>query len=273
VGSGDAPASAAGALAVNPGDLYFYMGSAAWGGSIESRPVGDFAAKINVLPHVVSGLYHSQVVMNTGAIAQQWAVENLYGKSTEQASLYQLASDEAAKVPLREDTILFLPFLRGGGAPFNNMNARGVFSGVAMEHTRAHLFRAVLEGFAFKLRYVIERFERFREKKIDRFTIIGGGARNAFWMNLIANITGKKVVTTTLKQDGNCFAAAMLAGIGTGLLRSFQSIDQKRFYEATFCPDGKKSHFYEKKYQAFLRAYQDSIEIFDLLASLKEEVD
>jgi xylulokinase len=272
VGSGDAPASAAGALAVNPGDVYFYIGSAAWGGSIESRPVGDFAARIIVLPHVVPGLYHSQVVMNTGAIAQQWAVENLYGKPTDQCNYYEQAMQEAAKVPLEEDTILFLPFLRGGGAPFNNLNARGVFSGVAIEHTRGHLFRAVLEGFAFKLRYVIERFERFREEKIDRFAIIGGGARNSFWMKLIANITGKDVVTTKLKQASNCFAAATLAGIGTGLLESFQSLDRKQFYDEKFSPDGTQSDFYEHKYEAFLRAYEGSIEVFEILTSLKEKI-
>ena len=91
-------------------------------------------------------------------------------------------------------------------------------------------------------------------------------------MKLIADITGKEVVTTQLKQASNCFAAAMLAGIGTGLLPSFQSIDPKRFYETTFGPDGKESHFYEKKYQAFLGAYQSSLETFDLLESLKEEM-
>jgi xylulokinase len=273
VGSGDAPASAAGAMAVEPGDVYFYLGSAAWGGSIEDQPIGDFASKIIVMPHIVPNLYHSQVVMNTGAIAQQWAVENLYGENTAGGDPYLSAIREASAVPLSENTILFLPYLRPGGAPHNNLNARGVFFGIGLEHSRAHLFRAVLEGFAFSLRQVIERFEHFRGQRIERFTVIGGGARNPLWMQLIASITGRQVITTRLNQASNCFAAAVNAGIGIGLIPSYRSMDREGFYQDTWLPQVAESDFYERKYRFFLRAYDDAVPTLNLLASLRTGSD
>jgi xylulokinase len=270
VGAGDGPCAAAGAGALLPGDAYFYIGSASWGGTIETRPIGDFDTKVIVHNHLVPGLYHSQYVMYTGAIAQQWAIETLFGDASDEVDVYKLASDLAKAIPLAEDTVLFLPYMRPGGAPYNNMNARGVFTGIGLNHKREHLFRAVLEGVSMNIKMLLDRFEDFRGQDLPELNIIGGGSRNPYWMKLIADISSRRITTTNLKQEANCFAAAQCAGVGVGLYESFDEVKQLFSVEEEYLPDPAVADFYASKYAAFLEAYQGMLSTYDMVAELEQ---
>jgi xylulokinase len=271
VGSGDGPAAAAGAGALLPGDAYFYIGSASWGGTIETEPIGDFQTKVIVHNHMVPKLNHSQYVMYTGAIAQQWAIENLFCE-TQADDVYKYASELAARIPFKENTALFLPYMRPGGAPYNNLNARGVFTGLGLNHKREHLFRAVLEGVAFNIRLFVERFEKFRGKKLASLNIIGGGSRNPFWMQLISDIAEMKVTTTALKQEANSFAAAQAAGVGVGIYKDFKEVKKLIKVEEEYSPTGGVSDFYAQKYKAFLEAYRGMLATYDIITDLERMV-
>lgn len=269
VGSGDAPCAAAGAGALLPGDAYWYLGSGSWGGTIDTKPVGDFNTMMTVSPHLVPGLYHSQYVSYTGGNAQQWAIETLFGGIPDEVDAYKLASDLAQAIPLAENTVLFLPYLRAGGAPYNNINARGVFTGIGLYHKREHLFRSVLEGVAMNIKILLDRFEKVRGQDLPELSVIGGGSRNPYWMKLIADISGRRITTINLKQEANCFAAAQCAGVGVGVYKDFNEVRSLFKQEQQFLPDQKTKEFYEKKYIAFLTAYQGVLSTYDMLAELE----
>ena len=64
----------------------------------------------------------------------------------------------AALAPPGSDGVLFLPTLSGSTAPRWNSDMRGCFAGLAMSHDAAHMARAVLEGCAYALRDIVDRF-------------------------------------------------------------------------------------------------------------------
>jgi xylulokinase len=271
VGSGDGPAAAAGAAALEPGDAYFYIGSASWGGTIETEPMGDFETKVIVHNHLVPGLNHSQYVMYTGAIAQQWAIETFFKNlESDEHDPYSFASELSKNIPPSEDTVIFLPYMRPGGAPYNNMSARGVFAGIGLNHDRQHLFRAVLEGVSCNIRLLLERFEKFRGQQLPTLNIIGGGSRNPHWMQLIADISKRRITTTSLKQEANCFAAAQCAGMGVGVYKNFGEIKELFKVEEEYLPEPSMSEFYDRKFEIFLEAYTGMLETYDLIADLEE---
>jgi xylulokinase len=269
VGAGDGPCAAAGAGALEPGDAYFYIGGASWGGTIETKPLGDFATKVIVHNHLVPGLYHSQYVMYTGAIAQQWGIETLFNNEAAGVDKYKLASDLAAAIPLADDTVLFLPYMRPGGAPYNNMNASGVFAGIGVNHKREHLFRAILEGVSMNIRLLLSRFETFRGRSLPALNVIGGGSRNPYWMKLLADVTNRRIMTINLKQEANCFAAAQCVGVGVGVYKNFKEVKSLFKVVEEFKPDGTANLFYDKKFQIFLKAYQDMLSTYDMIAKLE----
>lgn len=215
VGAGDGPCAAAGSAALTEGDAYFYLGSALWGGTIESEPFGDFASRMICYRHLVPGLYHSQYVSFTGAIGQQWIVENAYSELSG-SEAFDTALAEASRLDESEVLPLFLPFLRPGGAPHQHGNASGVFHGLRVEHGRAHLYKAVVMGIAQSLQVLYEDVTRVTGRNINALTIVGGGARNPMMMQVIASGLGIPVQLLS-NQESNCLAAALCAGLGVGI--------------------------------------------------------
>ena len=91
-------------------------------------------------------------------------------------------------------------------------------------HTRAHMFRAVLEGVANAMRY---SFDAAKEAgvKINRATLVDGGARSPLWRQIIADITEVEMgfIPNSL---GAPVGDAILAGLGTGVLSDYKVIDE-----------------------------------------------
>jgi xylulokinase len=215
VGAGDGPCAAAGSAALSEGDAYFYLGSALWGGTIETKPFGDFASRMICYRHLVPGMYHSQYVSFTGAIGQQWFVDTAYGDAPK-GQAFKLALQEASDLGQDEALPVFLPFLRPGGAPHQHGNASGVFHGIRVEHTRAHMYKSVVMGIAQSLQVLYDDVTRVTGRSIDELTIVGGGARNPMLMQSISSGLGIPVQLLS-NQESNCLAAAMCAGLGVGV--------------------------------------------------------
>ena len=71
---------------------------------------------------------------------------------------YDVLGSLAATVEPGADGLLMLPHLQGAMAPENNENARGVLMGLTLQHTRAHVVRALMEGICFVVRRNVEAF-------------------------------------------------------------------------------------------------------------------
>jgi sugar (pentulose or hexulose) kinase len=165
--------------------------------------------------HLVPGMYHSQYVSFTGAIGQQWYVDTAYGDAAK-GQAFKLALKEASDLGQEEVLPVFLPFLRPGGAPHQHGNASGVFHGIRVEHTRAHMYKSVVMGIAQSLQVLYDNVTRVTGRTIDELTIVGGGARNPLLMQSISSGLGIPVQLLS-NQESNCLAAAMCAGLGVGV--------------------------------------------------------
>src|SRR5262249_54949950 len=136
------------------------------------------------------------------------------------ADPYEILSQEAAAVPPGCEGLIFLPYLTGERTPYPDPNARGVFFGLTLRHTKAHMARPVLEGVAYGLR---DSFEILREMgvPIRQVRASGGGARSALWRQIQADVTGHEHVTINV-DEGPAFGVALLAGVGTGVWNSVE---------------------------------------------------
>ena len=128
----------------------------------------------------------------------------------------------AALVPAGSDGIVFLPYLMGERSPIWDDAASGSFVGLNLYHTRAHLYRAVLEGVSFALHHNIEHGRRGGRVLDDRLIVVGGAAKSDLWMQIIADVTGMPVLT--IEQDVEAaLGAALLAALGVGLVTQQQA--------------------------------------------------
>ncbi|HLX02138.1 MAG TPA: FGGY-family carbohydrate kinase, partial [Trinickia sp.] len=143
--------------------------------------------------------------------------ENEAARATPHGDPHRLLEDAAARIPAGADGVLFLPYLMGERSPVWDAKASGAFVGLNLFHTRAHCYRAVLEGVSFALKHNIEAGRLGAQRLDDRLIVVGGAAHSDLWMQIIADVTGFPVYT--IEQDVEAaMGAALLAALGAGLV-------------------------------------------------------
>ncbi len=184
--------------------------------------------------------------------------QQLYGKEGDTAEFtadtYKLMSYEVRISQPGSNGLLFLPYLMGERCPWWDRHARGAFVGLTIRHTRADMVRAVFEGIALNLRLIFDIF-RQQGTAIERLPVIGGGAKNLFWIRVLADILGVPIQRLRQVQEATSIGAAVVGGVAAGIYDDFSII--KSMNPVTECiePDSRAHERYETIYQAFKQAY------------------
>ena len=102
--------------------------------------------------------------------------------------------------------------------PKYNPEARGSFTGLTTEHTRAHFVRAVMESVSCMLKSNLD----YLGLSVSEIRAMGGGAMSPLWCQMKADMTGKKLVTLKNKETA-CLGGAILAGVAVGAFASVEA--------------------------------------------------
>jgi xylulokinase len=170
----------------------------------------------------------------------------------------------AQTVASGSDGLLFLPYLIGERTPYSNPLARGAFVGLSYKHTISHLVRAVIEGVAFSQKDSLEVLRSF-SLNATRLIVSGGAARSSLWCQILADVTGVSVQTTNI-EDPASVGAALIAGVGTGYLASFEEACSQFIHPLQeFEPNSRETLKYQEIHQIYKDTYQRLKEIFPRL--------
>ncbi len=247
-GAGDNAAAAVGTGVVGAGGCNISLGTS---GTIfiSSDSFGvDPNNALHAFAHADGG-YHLMGCMLSAASCNKWLCDDIL-KTTDYAAEQADITDEK----LGRNHVFFLPYLMGERSPINDVNARGTFTGMTMDSTRADLVQAVLEGVAFAIR---DSFEVARSLGIDipRSKLCGGGAKSPLWRKIFANVLGIPLDMDKTEQ-GPGYGGAMLAMVGCGVYGSVQAAADALVEPAsTTEPDPALTARYEAQYQKYKRIY------------------
>ena len=162
---------------------------------------------------------------------------------------------------------LFLPYLRGAGAPYWKAELPGGFLGLTTETTPEEMICAVLEGLGFQARQIRDLFQTVSCEKVEAFNTVGGGARVRFAQQIKADICGTDI-RLYHNNEATLAGCAMLGAMAVGDVRSLEEAATLcSQIKETIIPHPDKTAAYEARYKIFLRAYP---EIADLLKALAE---
>ncbi len=144
--------------------------------------------------------------------------------------------------------------------------AKGAIIGFGDLHTRAHLYRAILEGLAYALREGKERTERRSHIPITELRVTGGGSRSDAALQLTADLFDLPVVRPHV-YEASGLGAAIDAAVGLGLYPDFDTAIQEMTHAGrVFEPDAKAHEVYDALYH---RVYK---QIYSRLQVLYEEI-
>ncbi len=153
------------------------------------------------------GQFHFLGCMLSAASCNKWWMDEIFKTKD-----YAGEQKEIAK--LGENSVFFLPYLMGERSPHNDAAVRGSFTGLSLDTTRADIYQAVLEGVAFGIRDMLEAGRKAGYAP-EESCICGGGAKSPLWRQIIANVTGLKLITVE-NDEGPSYGGAILAAVGCG---------------------------------------------------------
>ena len=179
--------------------------------------------------HAVDGKYCLILWSSTAGMALKW-FKNNFAESFSFKELDDLAKDIAPGT----DGLTMLPYFTGSTMPKYNPDARAVFSGINLSHTRAHFARAIMEAIAFTLK---QNLDYVGEEAIKEIRITGGGASSPLWASIKSDVTGK-VLKTLTESETACLGGALAAAAGVGEFVSLKEavdsvVKTKKTYEPT----------------------------------------
>jgi len=219
-GAGDQAAQAVGTGIVSEGVVSVTLGTSGvvFAACDAYRP--DSEGRLHVFCHAVPGKWHFMGVMLSAAGSFRWYCDTLGEIERERAvqtgrDPYDLLTEAAAAVPPGSEGLLFLPYLSGERTPHPDPSARGVFFGLTLRHTKAHMTRSVLEGVTYGL---LDSLELMRDLglSVKQVRVSGGGARSQLWRQMLADAFRAEITTVNVTQ-GAAYGAALLAGVGMGV--------------------------------------------------------
>ncbi|MGD8453240.1 MAG: xylulokinase [Phycisphaerae bacterium] len=257
-GGGDQAAQAVGTGIAAEGVVSVTLGTSgvvfAGCGAYRPEPEG----RLHAFCHAVPGMWHLMGVMLAAGGSFRWYRDQV-GRSecaaAEQAGRdpYELLTESAAEAPAGCEGLLFLPYLSGERTPHPDPNARGVFCGLTLRHTRAHMTRAVMEGITYGLRDSLELM-RGLGLSIRQVRASGGGARSPLWRQMLADVFDAEIVTVNVTQ-GAAYGAALLAGVGLGVYTSVGQACERAVRVTQRCAPGPAVGVYASYYPHYRALY------------------
>jgi xylulokinase len=182
-------------------------------------------------------------------------------------SAYQLFDESAHNIPAGSEGLIFLPCLMGAMAPTWNDMARGTFMGFTLAHTRAHFARAVMEGSAYAVRDITDRFAAMGVPSRE-LRVMGGGARSALWNQIKADVTGLPVAVPQTSET-TALGAAFLALVGVGAYKTLQEAsDHIVRIVQRFEPNADAQKKYSALYELYRETYFTLLPVFERAANL-----
>jgi xylulokinase len=215
-GGGDQAAAAVGLGSVASGISSLSLGTSGVVFTTTDGPTVEPEGRLHAFCHAVPNRWHLMGVMLSAAGSLRW-----YRDALAPGVAFEELVEEAAHAPPGSDGLLFLPYLTGERTPYPDPLARGAFVGLTVNHGRAHLTRAVLEGVAFGMRDSLELMRSAGLPPPSEIRATGGGIRSDLWRQILADVLGAAIVTTS-SAEGAAQGAAMLAAVGAGWFDTVQ---------------------------------------------------
>jgi sugar (pentulose or hexulose) kinase len=199
----------------------------------------------------------SQSLGGLGA-SLEWLLEHFWPalgslSSSERSAVFAALNAELAETTPGSSGLIFVPPSGGHSAPAGDQY--GALWGLRLDHGRADMARAVMEGAAYELRWALEPI-RQAGMPIEQLRMVGGATQSPVWPGIVADVSG---LPLSLPQSGNwpAVGAAILAGVGAGAFETMGA-GQERFQrsEHRIDPDRARAAIYDERFVAYQQLTQ-----------------
>ncbi len=255
MGSHDQIVNALGAGVAYVGDAVDTSGTCECVTPLFSEIPEDFAFQKNnfaCVPYLANRGYVTYAYNISAGSVVRWCRDALAryldGEAIQQGkSVYDLLNEECPDEPTK---LMILPFLQGmGGTPDVDANVSGLIAGLTTETRVPDIYRAILEGITFEMRYNQEKLAE-NGVELGRLYACGGGARSQVWLQIKADILGCEILPVKTEETGAMGSAILGLAAVTGT-DVFEVASRFWRYGEPIQPDKARQTLYNERYETY----------------------
>ncbi|XOV91379.1 MAG: gluconokinase [Bacteroidota bacterium] len=176
---------------------------------------------------------------------------------------------EASKVSIGSDGLLFLPYLLGERAPIWDANARGSYFGMNIKHERKHFVRAVIEGILYEVYSIGKTLQEHRN--INSLAVHGSFASIPFCAQMLSDIFNKPI-SIGKNPDSIAQGSFLLSAVDMGIYKNLEEAAGTVAMATTFEPKKQNHHIYQKYFHVFEKLSTGLSEEFEEIANLQRKI-
>jgi xylulokinase len=274
-GGGDTSLISLGSGCLDKYDTHIYIGTSGWVVSCVDKRMVDVGNFIASILGAIPGAYNYVAEQETSGLCLQWVRDHLAldeigvylnarhvaDKNREYESLYQYLNEVIEETPPGSGNLIFTPWLHGNRSPREDPLSRGIFFNLSLSTGKRQMIRSVLEGVAFHKRWMLEAIERKIPRR-ESVRFVGGGARSEVWCQIMADVTGRRIETIENCQNAGTIGAAVVCGVGLGVIPSFSEAKRAIPVKNVYTPRGRYKAMYDRSFNAFTALYRNNKKLF-----------
>ena len=254
VGCGDGPATTHGSGVFDETGSYLTVGSSAWVAALNRTPCIDASARAFNYMDMDESLVTVCGTVQCASTAIDYMLRDVLRVTKDGAIDY----DEAQRLFFGSSPgangLVFVPTLMGERCPWWDPNARGALLNLSLDHTRADMVRAVYEGVAQELNLCVQVL-RDNGISADEIILSGGGMRSRIFSDIFPSVFGAHTRLHLNPLEATSHGAAIAAGVGVGIWKSFADAAKTVKTGAESLPDEDMRKAYAKQEKIFQKLY------------------
>lgn len=165
-----------------------------------------------------------EIVQNSGSVLANWFRQEL-GDPALEGGVDPELDRAAAELEPGTAGLLTVPYWNAVQSPHWDPFAKGIMVGFGSAHTRAHLYRSIIEGMAMELRGNPERVQESSGRRLTELRCTGGGSRNPLYRRIFADATGLPLIVSGV-DEVSAQGAAMMAMAAIGAYPDVQTASE-----------------------------------------------
>jgi xylulokinase len=207
-------------------------------------------------PHVKRDMYAAIAFTYSAGSVLRWFRDQFGAAEAAEAGrtgrdVYEVLLDG---LPDRPTGAYLIPYFVGTGTPYLDPLAKGALVGLTLSCDRKTIIKAILEGMCYELNLNVTSLAR-AGVAIDCLRATGGGSRSPAWLQIKADVTGKRIVTLNVTETG-CLAGAILGAVAKGYYGSIDDACAALVEErSSFEPQEPNHSRYQEYYQVYRRIW------------------
>lgn len=254
-GMGDVPGAATGSGALENGDAHINLGTSGWLCISVRRPKDMGKNGIFSVASADPEMFLMIGETETAGACLKWFSEQFarpeeWEKAQDEMAIFAVLDEVVKEVEPGSNRLLFTPWMFGERSPITDTTLRGSFINLSLEHHRDHMLRAIYEGVAYNSRWLLDVVGK-AGFACETIRAIGGGARSDVWMQILSDVTGRRVEAVESPQEAGAVGCSLAVAVALKEFESYRELKKVIKVRRAFDPDPECCDVYDQLYGVY----------------------